>query len=221
MLAAMTAVDMRNGVAVDELARLEGEVDFGALAAGLRSNGAVAAPLLARGHRHELLDDARQHTYRRGRAEVGAGERLVRQGLDYCDSLWPDGRLSRLVGAVQAHLEQGFRRLPDYPFATPLRLHEPMLQHYAAGSIGITPHLDQAPYINLVVVIVLGGGGTFFVCADRRGRDLREIPAPPGDMILLRCPGLAGARQRVFHGVRDIDADRYSLGLRQDRRVHP
>ena len=206
--------------AVDECARLEGKVDFGALVANLRSIGAVAAPLLAPEHRLALLDEARQHPFRCGREEVGAGDRLVRQGLDYCDSLRPGGLLSRLVGAVQAHLEQGFRRLPDYPFATPLRLHEPMLQHYAAGSIGITPHLDQAPYINLVVVIVLGGAGAFFVCADRQGRGLREVPADPGDMVLLRCPGFGDARERVFHGVRDIAAARYSLGLRQDRRVH-
>ena len=195
--------------------------DFAEIVARLRADGAVAVPVLRPAYRTELLAEAARHPYRRGREEIGSGDRLVRQGLDYCDELDAHGRLSALVGRVQAFLEVGFRRLPVYPFATPLQLHEPMLQHYRPGSIGITPHRDQANYINLVAVIVLGGGGQFFVCTDRQGTGLREIAAAPGDMVLLRCPGFTGAEQRVFHGVRDIAEARYSLGLRQDHHLHP
>ena len=96
-----------------------------------------------------------------------------------------------------------------------------MLQFSSSGSIGITPHLDQASYINLVAIIILGGGGRFYTCADRTGQNIRNIPAGPGDMILLRCPGFIGTQQRVFHGVSDISEARYSLGIRQNSSLYP
>ncbi len=42
-------------------------------------------------------------------------------------------------------------------------------------------------------IVVVGGGGRLFVCADRSGRDAREIPALPGHVILKRGPGFGGS----------------------------
>ncbi len=195
--------------------------NFSELAAQLRLHGAASLSLLPSHQRLALLKEAKEHTFCKGRSSIGSGDKIVCQGLSYCDNLLKSGSLRRLVREVQSYLEQEFRATISYPFQTPLRLHEPMLQFYSSGSIGITPHLDQASYINLVVIIVLGGGGQFYTCADRKGKNIRNIPAGPGDMILLRCPGFKGAQQRVFHGVSDITEARYSLGIRQNSSLYP
>ena len=195
--------------------------NFSDLAAQLRVHGATSISLLTSHQRLALLKEAKEHTFCKGRSSIGSGDKIVRQGLSYCDNLLKRGSLKRLVREVQSYLEQGFRATTSYPFQTPLRLHEPMLQFYSSGSIGITPHLDQASYINLVAIIILGGGGRFYTCADRTGQNIRNIPAGPGDMILLRCPGFIGTQQRVFHGVSDISEARYSLGIRQNSSLYP
>jgi hypothetical protein len=103
------------------------------------------------------------------------------------------------------------------PFTTPLRLDRTVLQRYPKGSLGITPHRDNLRYINLICVIVIGGRGRFFVCADRSGRDSVEIPADPGRMILMRAPGFQGSSRRPFHYVTDVTEERFTFGLRQRR----
>jgi hypothetical protein len=89
------------------------------------------------------------------------------------------------------------------------------LQKYDQGSLGITPHRDRVIYVNLILIIVLGGRGRFCVCADRSGRESREINARPGNAVFLRAPGFTAAPERPFHYVTDIEETRYVLGLRQ------
>jgi len=96
-----------------------------------------------------------------------------------------------------------------------------IVQHYAAGCAGISPHRDHIRYEDLVVIVPLCGSARFYVCAARDGREPREIPAPVGSAVLMRAPGFDGNRARPFHYVEEITADRYSFGLRHDVRDGP
>ena len=104
-----------------------------------------------------------------------------------------------------------------YPFATRLNFNALVLQKYDQGSLGITPHRDQLSYINLVCVFMIAGQGRFCICADRSGNNAQAIDATPGRVILMRALGLLGATTRPFHYVTDIQAPRYTFGLRQQR----
>ena len=54
---------------------------------------------------------------------------------------------------------------------------------------------------------------------ERSGRGAREVPCPPGDLLLMRAPGFAGRRDRPFHYLSDVTQARLTLGLRHDLRT--
>lgn len=93
--------------------------------------------------------------------------------------------------------------------------------HYVPGSIGITPHLDGKWYRRLVVVVTVLGRAPFAICGSRDPDDvLDRWTARPGDLVLMRGPGLAGVRDgRPFHLVRGPrEGERLSLGIRMSVR---
>lgn len=100
---------------------------------------------------------------------------------------------------------------------TPLCFDGSALHRYPPGLLGISPHRDSARSVNLIAIFVLEGRGRFFVCRDRDGRDAVDLPNAPGDLILLRAPGLMGADVRPFHGVADIAEQRTTFALRQQQ----
>jgi len=100
--------------------------------------------------------------------------------------------------------------------ARPFRFNDLVIQRYERGELGITAHRDHLRYKGLIAVIPLSGGARFFVCADRTGNAAREVPAPPGSLVLMRGPEYAARHDRPFHFVRDITRRRLSLGLRYD-----
>ena len=87
------------------------------------------------------------------------------------------------------------------------------------GAHQTRPHLrvDEPRRDDTSERLVLEGGGGFYVCEDRQMRGAREIVAPPGSAIFLRCPRLRGTTGRVYHYVADIDTPRTTFGLRHDR----
>jgi hypothetical protein len=91
------------------------------------------------------------------------------------------------------------------------------IAHYVPGSIGITPHMDGKWYRRLVVVATVYGRAAFSICGSRDPDDVIErwISAP-GDLVLMRGPGLAGHRDgRPFHLVDGpLEGERLSLGIR-------
>jgi len=95
------------------------------------------------------------------------------------------------------------------------------IAHYVPGSIGITPHMDGKWYRRLVVVATVYGRAPFSICGSRDPDDVIErwISAP-GDLVLMRGPGLAGHRDgRPFHLVDGpLEGERLSLGIRMARR---
>jgi hypothetical protein len=94
--------------------------------------------------------------------------------------------------------------------------------HYVPGSIGITPHMDGKWYRRIVLVATVYGRAPFAICGSRDPADLTERwTAGPGDLVLMRGPGLAGARDgRPFHLVEGPRrGERLSLGIRMTQRA--
>jgi hypothetical protein len=95
------------------------------------------------------------------------------------------------------------------------------IAHYVPGSIGITPHMDGRWYRRLVIVATVYGRAPFAICRSRDPDDVAERwTAGPGDLVLMRGPGLAGARDgRPFHLVEGPRrGERLSLGIRMSAR---
>jgi hypothetical protein len=91
------------------------------------------------------------------------------------------------------------------------------IAHYVTGSIGITPHMDGKWYRRLVIVTTVYGRAPFAICGSRDPGDVVERwVAGPGDLVLMRGPGLAGKRDgRPFHLVEGPRRGvRLSLGIR-------
>jgi hypothetical protein len=94
------------------------------------------------------------------------------------------------------------------------------IAHYVPGSIGITPHLDGKWYRRLVAVLTVSGRAPFAICGSRDPADVvARWTAAPGDLVLMRGPGLAGHRDgRPFHLVEGPRrGERLSIGIRMSR----
>ena len=182
----------------------------------LSSVGATSVRLLEEDFRVALLKEAEGYTYQPEDEIVGSGDRVVRQQVSSFDGFPEDSSYILLKDSFEELLEQRLAELEAYPFETALNFNSMVLQRYEEGSLGITPHKDGLSYINLVCVFVIGGRGRFYVCSDRSGRDAKEVDASPGNVILMRAPGLFGAEDnRPFHYVTEIEETRYTFGLRQ------
>ena len=141
----------------------------------------------------------------------------VRQQIDGYDVPIPTGSfplLSQLGRAlrdlVRAH-GHGIRGLATWA------PNEVGITHYVPGSIGITPHMDGKWYRRLVVVVTVYGRAAFAICGSRDPDDVVERWVfGPGDLVLMRGPGLAGHRDgRPFHLVHGpLEGERLSLGIR-------
>jgi alkylated DNA repair dioxygenase AlkB len=97
------------------------------------------------------------------------------------------------------------------------------VQRYHAGSMGITSHRDGKRFRRLVAVVTIAGTAAFTVRRERHGDVMAHWEAGPGSLVLLRGPGLAGARDgRPFHEVSGpLEGVRYSVGFRMERATWP
>jgi hypothetical protein len=145
----------------------------------------------------------------------------VRQQIDGYDVALPDGDfplLSALCRSLRdvVHVHgYGVRGLATW------NPNEVGIAHYVPGSIGITPHMDGKRYRRLVVVATVYGRAPFAICGSRDPADVVEQwVAGPGDLVLMRGPGLAGHRDgRPFHLVNGPRrGERLSLGIRMSVR---
>jgi hypothetical protein len=86
------------------------------------------------------------------------------------------------------------------------------LQEYA-----MPPHVDQKGFVNLVPIILIKGSSKFLVFKNKEDKNPLEIPATPGDMILMRGYNFMDNTHRPVHGVAKIlkNQERISLGFRQ------
>ncbi|MDH3242318.1 MAG: hypothetical protein OEO83_16820 [Alphaproteobacteria bacterium] len=178
---------------------------------------AASVPLLETPACARLTREARALCYRPARPVVGSGETAVHQDFDLATEI-PVGGLTALARVLDRHIRGALTSMNRNPLPDGFAINDLIVQRYAAGSAGITPHRDHIRYTGLVAIVVLAGAGRFFISQDRTGGDVREIPAPPGHLLLMRAPGFNGRNDRPFHAVRDITAERYIIGLRCDSR---
>src|SRR5947209_20633077 len=72
---------------------------------------------------------------------------------------------------------------------------EAAVQRYRPGPYGITSHLDGKRYRRLVTVVTTTGEARFSLHSDRDAPPKKTWMVGPGGRVLLRAPGLAGARE--------------------------
>ncbi len=195
------------------------ETDAEALAealARLPEQDAVSLPLLDQGACRRLVAAAEALPFRTATPVIGEAERAVFQDFDLCEKIPAGSLFHALAAALERLLAAALARLADPPLAQLPPLKDLILQRYPAGSAGITPHRDHIRYRGLVAIVTLAGRDPLFVCADRSGRDAREVPMPAGSLLLMRAPPFAGRRDRPFHVLKRVSEERLSLGIRHD-----
>jgi len=95
---------------------------------------------------------------------------------------------------------------------------------YAPVSGGIDVHLDGRRYRHLVAIVSLAGAAELDVVGDRAGTEVQaSFSCRPGDLVLLRGPGLGGlADGRPLHRIRNLGQEpRLSVTLRMDASLPP
>jgi hypothetical protein len=176
-----------------------------------RVSSAVRAPFL-----RALREEVDRGPFRRFGESFGP----VRQQIDGYDVEIPAPAfplLTSLCGELRDAVRGQGRGLRGLRTWAP---NEVGVAHYVPGSIGITPHMDGKWYRGLVVVATVYGRAPFAICGSRDPGDiLGRWVAGPGDLVLMRGPGLAGARDgRPFHLVEGPRrGERLSLGIRMSR----
>ena len=178
--------------------------------------GASCVPVLHRSECRRLAEAARQLTWRPARPVVGEGERQVFQDFELTQHFPAEGPYRAVARLIDEALAAAARRIGGDVLPKGFRINDLILQRYPAGSRGITPHRDHLRYRGLVALVIVAGDGRFCLCEDRLGAGAREIPAGPGDLLLMRAPGLAGSPERPFHFLDRITVERLSFGLRWD-----
>jgi hypothetical protein len=182
---------------------------------------AVSLPLLGAEDCQALVEAARPLPFRRARPIIGEGADAVYQDFELNYDLPSGGPFHAVARGLERLLAEALHLAPRPLLAAPPPLNDLIVQRYAAGSRGITPHRDHIRYEDLVIIVPLSGSARFYLCAARDGRSAREIPAPVGSAVIMRAPGFAGSRARPFHYVTEIAAERLSFGLRHDVRDAP
>ncbi len=195
--------------------------DTAALSAALAicaAAGAAALPVLSEADRMRLVTAVEGLSWRPARSAVGEGERQVLQDFELTLQLRESSPYRETATLIDAAIAAAASRLRPNPLPEGFYINDLILQRYAPGSRGITPHRDHLRYRGLVALIVVSGDGRFCLCDDRSRAGEREIAAEPGDLLLMRAPGFAGSPERPFHFLDRITIERLSFGLRWDTR---
>lgn len=188
----------------------------------LEREPALALPLLSEPARLFLRDEAEALDYRPARPVVAAGAAEVLQDFEvslYFPRFPPESPFTAFAAAFERLTAEALALIEPPAYPGPVPMNDLIVQRYHPGSVGITPHRDHLKYEALVAIFPLSGQARFCICADRQGSDTQEIPSGPGDLLLMRAPGLFGQRDRPFHYLDKVESRRISLGLRYDTRV--
>jgi len=188
---------------------------------------ALIEAVVARGYAQAQLLDRRRcealHAacdglpMRRARPLVGPEGKQVRQDFALTMQI-PEGNPIRdLAAELEALTNAALPALTPNPLPAGIRFNDLIVQRYAAGSQGITPHRDHIRYRGLVALVSLSGRGRFFVADNRAGEGAIELPCVTGGLVLLRAPDLAGSNERPFHFLTEVTRPRISVGIRHDR----
>jgi hypothetical protein len=96
------------------------------------------------------------------------------------------------------------------------------VQRYPSAGVGITPHRDGTRFRRLIAVATTRGRARFSVHAERHAPPTAAWQVGPGDLVLLRGPGLGGVEDgRPLHAVGGSlgDETRYSVSVRHNART--
>lgn len=182
----------------------------------IEAEDAASLPLLSAGDQNRLSAAAEGLAFRPATPVIGEGERRVLQDFELTTELGADGPFHAVARALEALVAEALARMARPPLDPPPPFNDLIVQRYPVGSAGITPHRDHITYRDLVALVTISGRARLFLCDDRSGRGEREIPMPPGSLVLLRAPGFGGRDDRPFHLLRDVTETRLSLGLRHE-----
>lgn len=192
------------------------KIDIHQIIANLKSIGVTSVRILKDDFRIALLREAESYTYESVDEFVGSGQNIVQQQMSMFGDFPPQSKLLVLKNAFQALIDEKLSNVTPNPFDIPLQLNSMKILKYDKLSVGITAHRDRPQHINLICNFSLGGQGTFYVCADRSGKDAQEIDTSPGNVLIMRAPGFFNSYDRPYHFVSDIRETRYIFGLRQN-----
>lgn len=145
------------------------------------------------------------------------GEYNTEQNFRAVDDFAPEGLFVDIRFALEEYLRVKFEGCPENPLSKPLQFNELVVQRYAPGPLGITPHKDLLRCINVIVILVLEGQAEFCLCDDREGNNPRALKNEPGDLLLMRGAHFGGQTIRPFHTVKNIRSQRTTYGLRQKK----
>lgn len=182
----------------------------------VETEDAASLPLLDADEQGRLTAAAGRLPFRKATPVIGEGERRVLQDFELTTQLGTDGPFHAVARALEGLTAEALASMPAPPLDPPPPFNDLIVQRYPVGSAGITPHRDHVTYRDLVALVTLSGRARLFLCDDRSGRGEREIPMPPGSLVLLRAPGFGGREDRPFHLLRDVTETRLSLGLRHE-----
>jgi len=187
--------------------------------ARLAEEDAVSVGLLSPRGCAELLAASKTLSYRDARPVIGEGDRAVHQDFEICMPVPEGSAFHHFRDALERLLVDALAGMPAPPLATPPHLNDLVVQRYPAGSLGITAHRDHLSYRDLVAIVTLIGRARFFISKDRSGGNAREVPIPPGSLLLMRAPGFAGREDRPYHFLNEVAEERVCVGLRHDVRT--
>jgi hypothetical protein len=179
--------------------------------------GASSAKLLNDDFRNILYNEALTLSYEKEPQSVDAKKYVVRMEVESCKNFPAQSNFYRLKEIFQTFIVNEFKKIQEEIFEPSLNFNSMILLRYPKGSIGISPHQDNPKYINLICIFVIKGKGKFFICKDSKGNEAIEIKSDEGYVIFLRAPGFLKSSFRPFHFVKDIEEERFSFGLRQEK----
>ena len=179
---------------------------------------AVSLPLLTIEDCRPLIAAAEALPYRPATPVIGEGDKAVHQDFTLSVGFQPGDLFHQLAEALEDLTAAALRLASAKLLPAAPRYNDLIVQRYEPGSRGITPHRDHICYTGLVALVTLCGRARFFLCPDRSGKHARELPMPPGGLILMRAPGFAGLKDRPFHRLSDVTETRVGVGIRHDTR---
>ena len=191
------------------------DFDIDNLVYRLTAEGGATMPFLAERLRADLALEADRCAYAEQPTVVG--KHKVREELSSCSEFPEDSRFIRIKEDITDFFNWKLSQARSNPFGSmPISFNEISLQKYRAGSIGISPHMDNLSCTNLILVITLKGKGDFFLCDDREKNGSRQLPLEPGMITVMRAPGFFGSIRRPFHYITNITEERIVFSMRNN-----
>ena len=197
-------------------------LDIGQLATvigTLSDKEALALPCLGDEERNTLVTLVDTLQYRAARSVTGMASAPVYQDFELCYDVPPAHQLWSFAHNAGAYLVNAIVETGLAPEDLALNFNDLIVQRYQPQCHGITPHRDHVRYRIVVAIFILSGDGDFYICQDRNGTSSRAIPTNPGDLLLMRAPGLATEKLGPLHFINGVTQTRRTIGLRYDTQL--